>query len=122
MQCLRSEDIKELPKEIINMKSVFNLSEDDISRQDAIDALERERSLVERPIVETRWFDLGLRKAQDVLSELPSADRPTAHWKDGKWCSNCGEGIPTDVYGGGVEKDEIRFCFSCGARMESNTE
>ena len=46
---------------------------DCISRQAAIDALEREKSLVERPITETRWFDFGLRKAQDVLSELPSA-------------------------------------------------
>lgn len=51
---------------------------------------------------------------------IVSADRPTAHWKDGKWCSNCGEGIPTDVWNGGVEKDEIKFCFSCGARMESD--
>lgn len=50
--------------------------------------------------------------------ELGKADRPTAHWKDGKWCSNCGEGIPTDVWDGGVEKDEIKFCFSCGARIE----
>ena len=46
---------------------------DTISRQAAIDALEREQSLVERPITETRWFDLGLRKAQEVLSKLPSA-------------------------------------------------
>lgn len=50
-----------------------------ISRQAAIDALEREQSLVERPITETRWFDLGLRKAQDVLSELPSA-QPGQQW------------------------------------------
>lgn len=47
--------------------------EDTISRQAAIEALEREQSLVERPITETRWFDLGLRKAQDIISELPSA-------------------------------------------------
>lgn len=54
-----------------------------ISRQAAIDALEREQSLVERPITETRWFDLGLRKAQDVLSELPSADAvPIVRCKD----------------------------------------
>ena len=44
-----------------------------ISRQAAIDALERKQSYVERPITETRWFDLGLRKAQEVLGELPSA-------------------------------------------------
>ena len=45
-----------------------------ISRQAAIDALKKEQSLVERPITETRWFDLGLMKAQEVLSELPSVD------------------------------------------------
>ena len=44
-----------------------------ISRQAAIDALEKEKSLIERPITETRWFDLGLGKAQEVLSGLPSA-------------------------------------------------
>lgn len=46
---------------------------DYIDRRAAIDALERAKSLVERPITETRWFDLGLKKAQEVLSELPSA-------------------------------------------------
>ena len=45
-----------------------------ISRQAAIEALEREQSLVERPITETRWFDLGLRKAQEVINGLPSAE------------------------------------------------
>lgn len=48
--------------------------DDLISRQAAIDALERAQSLVEKPITETRWFDFGLRKAQEILSELPSAD------------------------------------------------
>ena len=49
--------------------------DDLISRQAAIDAIEREKSLIERPITETRWFDLGLGKAQDVLSEQPSAQQ-----------------------------------------------
>lgn len=53
-----------------------------ISRQAAIEALEREQSLVERPITETRWFDLGLRKAQDIISELPSAQPER---KQGRW-------------------------------------
>lgn len=35
-------------------------------------ALEREKSLIERPITEIRWFDLGLGKAQDVLKGQPS--------------------------------------------------
>lgn len=49
------------------------MKNDLISRQAAIEALEREQSHEERPIQETRWFDLGLGKAQDVLSGLPPA-------------------------------------------------
>ena len=88
-----------------------------ISRQAAIDALEIEKSLVERPITETRWFDLGLRKAQDVLSELPSAQ---PEQKRGRWeqkfkyhnlveagkCSVCGKWYST-----------YNFCPNCGADM-----
>lgn len=57
-----------------------------IDRQAAIDAIEREQSLVERPITETRWFDLGLRKAQEVLSGLP-----TAQPELDEWCTDCKE-------------------------------
>ena len=53
-----------------------------ISRHAAIDALKKEQSLIERPITETRWFDLGLRKAQDVLSKLPSAQTSIVMCKD----------------------------------------
>ena len=53
-----------------------------IDRQAAIDALEKEKSLIERPITETRWFDLGLGKAQEVLSGLPSAQPEIIRCKD----------------------------------------
>ena len=56
--------------------------DDLISRQAAIDALEREQSHIERPITETRWFDFGLKKAQDVLSKLPSAEPEIIYCKD----------------------------------------
>ena len=56
-----------------------------ISRQAAIDALEREKSLVERPITETRWFDFGLGRAQDVLRKLPSAQPEIIRCKDCKF-------------------------------------
>ena len=91
--------------------------DDLISRQAAIDALEREQSLIERPITETRWFDFGLRKAQDVLSELPSAQPER---KKGKWivkirdnrayfiCSECNDEVDICGYG---------FCPNCGADM-----
>lgn len=94
-----------------------------ISRQAAIDALEREQSLIERPITETRWFDLGLKKAQEVLSELPSVqpERPKGRWvHDGydfpggvDWihCSECGK------RGINVPADLSNFCPNCGADM-----
>ena len=65
---------------------------------------------------------IELVDALDMAIEALEQNRPTAHWKDGKWCSNCGEGIPTDVWNGGVEKDEIKFCFSCGADMRGDEE
>ena len=103
---------------------------DYIDRQAAIDALEREQSLVERPITETRWFDLGLRKAQDVLSELPSAEvEPVKHgrWEDDNRrpkssrfvCSLCGE---VAYYPQNHRRDKPRacgypYCPNCGAKM-----
>lgn len=59
------------------------------------------------------------QKIKDAPSVVPS--RATGKWKDGKWCSNCGEGITTDVWGGGVEKEEVHFCIRCGARMIGST-
>lgn len=67
-----------------------------ISRQAAIDALKREQSLVERPITETRWFDLGLRKAQEVLSELPSAQPEIIRCKD---CKHFKKPLSPDMWG-----------------------
>ena len=63
--------------------------DDLISRQAAIDALEREQSHIERPITETRWFDFGLKKAQDVLSKLPSAEPEIVRCKDCKYVTRC---------------------------------
>ena len=91
-----------------------------ISRQVAIDAIEREKSLIERPITEIRWFDLGLGKAQDVLSELPSAqpEQRTGKWMQdwyGAWvCSECKEPCASQVMG----KPRDRFCKWCGSRNE----
>lgn len=49
-------------------------------------------------------------------------ERPIGHWKDHRWCSNCGCGIPTDVYGGGITEEEAHFCVECGARMEAEND
>lgn len=89
---------------------------DCINRQAAIDALEREQSLIERPTTETRWFDLGLRKAQDVLSELPSAqpERPKGEWIATEYdtikCGECGIVYSSALY-------PRKYCPNCGADM-----
>lgn len=60
----------------------------------------------------------------EIAPKVPSVQpkRPTGHWKYGKWCSNCGEGITTDVCSGGVEKEEVYFCIRCGADMRGDEE
>ena len=103
-----------------------------ISRQAALDALEREQTLDERPITETRWFDLGLRKAQEVLSDLPSAEpeRKTGKWLERRvvhstveWqsckCSVCGR-YDTRLYT--YSFYEPNFCSRCGAEMKKGEE
>lgn len=90
--------------------------DDLISRQAAIDTIEREKSLVERPITETRWFDLGLSKAQDVLSELPSAEKKAKILNANPVgeCSACGWLIDY--------RDGFNYCPGCGARLEEEHE
>ena len=91
-----------------------------MTKTEAIEYLEKDIKLHEL-FNETKHQHNAI-EALNMAIEALEQNRPTAHWKDGKWCSNCGEGIPTDVWNGGVEKDEIKFCFSCGARMESDEE
>ena len=52
-----------------------------------------------------------------IKNGIPYEERPIGHWKDHRWCSNCGCGIPTDVYGGGITEEEAHFCVECGADM-----
>jgi hypothetical protein len=49
-------------------------------------------------------------------------DRPHGEWIDGKWCSICGCGIPTDVWGGGLSEEEAHYCVNCGAKMGGDTK
>lgn len=49
-------------------------------------------------------------------------ERPKGEWKDHRWCSNCGCGIPTDVYGTSITEEEAHFCVECGARMEAEND
>lgn len=56
--------------------------------------------------------------AKAIINGTPYDDRPIGYWKDHRWCSNCGCGIPTDVYGTSITEEEAHFCVECGARME----
>lgn len=51
------------------------------------------------------------------MANTVSVDRPHGEWEDGKWCSICGCGIPTDVWGGGLSEEEAHYCVNCGAKM-----
>ena len=70
----------------------------------------------------TTLEDTPVQRFWEQAYERGKADRPTGHWKDHRWCSNCGCGIPTDVYGGGITEEEAHFCVECGARMEAGNE
>lgn len=57
-----------------------------------------------------------------LYNGTPYEERPIGHWKDHRWCSNCGCGIPTDVYGTSITEEEAHFCVECGARMEAEND
>lgn len=66
-----------------------------------------------------RHTGLAICIASEIV-DIPAADvAPVVHgrWVDGK-CSNCGVDIPTDDAHDAIFKDECRFCYYCGARMD----
>ena len=82
-----------------------------ISRQAALDAIMGEPTDAHYP----PWY------AQKIKL-LPSADRPTGRWIDYSdegyvECPFCHSATTCDG-----NKDELHFCFSCGARMRGEEE
>ena len=94
-----------------------------ISRQAAIDALEKQLDYLqmlnkdENPKAESKWY--GVNWARNTIADLPSAER-RGRWEfnidDKGWswdkpymCDQCGEW---------VEK-VFKFCPNCGAKMEA---
>lgn len=99
------------------------MSDDTISRQDAIDAIEQHKTAV----LEGREWDEGIaygyaaahRHLVEIVRKLPSAERH-GRWKfnidDKGWswdrpyvCDQCGE----------WNGRETPYCPNCGARMEA---
>lgn len=76
---------------------------------DAIYALKREQRFDESPIPEIRWFDFGLMKAQEILSELPSAQPDIIRCKDCKHRPFDSE----DTQGFGVEFPDEKCPCQC---------
>lgn len=54
----------------------------------------------------------------ETIDEQPTIE-PVKH---GKWingdCSECGYPIPTDDRIDCIQKDEVHYCYNCGAKME----
>lgn len=136
------EDINELPsKGIINTKSVFNLSEDVISRQTAIDTLAKEMPSLTTPDGcgefdhDIQITDEAFVDCMQIINGLPSAQPER---KKGKWiidnketgriwhchCSNCRKD-PQDHIGGTENWWLVRlpkYCPNCGADMRGDEE
>ena len=81
-----------------------------------IEIIKRKTSI---PLDGESWDEIN--EAYDMAIKTLE-DRPIANWKDHRWCSNCGCGIPTDVYGTSITEEEAHFCVECGARMGVENE
>lgn len=107
-------------------RAIMEKNEEAIIRADATLAFLSEVKLTidNAPTVDTYTEDdvqYAIREGHQVGYEMAKAkfERPTGEWKDHRWCSNCGCGIPTDVYGTSITEEEAHFCVECGARMEA---
>ena len=94
---------------------------DSINRQDAIDALEREKTYstaYKDGYTQTDYFkqyNMGLTDGIKALNKLPSAERK-GHWikRDGWNCSMCGYNLGYRL--------ETNYCPNCGASMVRGEE
>lgn len=63
--------------------------------------------------------------SQDIASALmaiPAADVAfvvRGRWTEEGFCSNCGCYMPTDDAHDAIFKDEVHYCYYCGAKMEA---
>ena len=92
---------------------------DTISRQEAIDAFEKELSAK----YNRRELAIGFVGVESILKNLPSAQRKGkwvfVEYPDGYFhtaCSECGQWADEDVY----LKGKWRFCPNCGAEMRQD--
>ena len=92
-----------------------------ISREAAIDAILAEVEDEDRPIVETRWWNIGMTRASVIVHDMPSAQSEIIRCKDCKhrhddgYCEAWGESfhywedfniVPEDMFCGYGERRE----------------
>ena len=94
-----------------------------ISRQEAIDALERSKDKTAKGDI-GGFFNTIVQNDIDTIKDLPSVlpERKTGHWildRSGAYCCNkCMEPCATYV----MMKPRDRFCKMCGADMRGEQE
>lgn len=56
-----------------------------------------------------------------ILEAQPTIEpeRKKGKWIDHKWCSICGCGIPTEVWGDVLSEEDVHFCPNCGSDCRS---
>lgn len=75
------------------------------------------------PLFYEHLDDRAMVGAMNAIDDAPTVEvRPHGEWVDSKWCSVCGCGIPTDVWGGGLSEEEAHYCVNCGAKMGGDGE
>lgn len=122
-----AEELKNI-REILEKQATIEVSEDAISRADAIKAFTLNSKGERIPFVDCDNFpvEFPLRYIVDTLAALPPADKPQGEWiaKDGVfYCSRCDNdsGLSeedVDLY----EMSLPNYCQDCGAKMKGAEE
>ena len=98
-----------------------------ISREEAIDKM---RSLKSRFRAKNDWdsgYDTAIAEAFEHIKRVPAADvQPVKHsrWistNDGTfnaYCENCGQERGSKAW----NKNDFKYCFGCGARMDGDDD
>lgn len=58
-------------------------------------------------------------KAEVEIVKLDTQEVKHASYTKNECCTNCGSARPTDNRYGPIPKNQIIFCYHCGAKMDS---
>lgn len=79
-------------------------------------------------LIDVMWWDNDIGKwviSDEDFNDIPTVDAVLVrhgHWTKDGCCSECGTLIPTDDRVDCIFRDEVMFCYNCGADMRGDRE